>query len=139
MNLRATLLTAGLGALVLTGAPALAHHSFAMFDGDKVLTLEGTVREFQWTNPHTWTQLQVTNAQGVVEEWAIEGASLNALARQGWKRTSLKAGDKVSMKIHPLKSGEKGGSFMSATLPDGSTLGRTGAQLASPSQPQTAN
>jgi len=139
LNLRATLLTAGLGALVLTGAPALAHHSFAMFDGDKVLTLEGTVREFQWTNPHTWTQLQVTNAQGVVEEWAIEGASLNALARQGWKRTSLKAGDKVSMKIHPLKSGEKGGSFMSATLPDGSTLGRTGAQLASPSQPQTAN
>jgi hypothetical protein len=113
-----------LGGLVLAGGPALAHHSFAMFDGDKVLTLDGTVKEFQWTNPHTWTQLQVTNPQGAVEEWAIEGGSLNALARQGWKRTSLKPGDKISMKIHPLKSGEKGGSFMSATLADGTVLGR---------------
>ena len=139
MNLRAILLAGGVAGLVLTGASAQAHHSFAMFDGDKVLTLEGTVREFQWTNPHTWTQLQVKNDQGAVEEWAIEGASLNALARQGWKRTSLKPGDKVSIKIHPLKSGEKGGSFMSATFPDGTTLGRTGAQLASPSQPQTPN
>jgi len=118
-------MAASLGGLALMAGPALAHHSFAMFDGDKVLTLEGTVKEFQWTNPHTWTQLKVKNDQGVVEEWSIEGASLNALSRQGWKRTSLKPGDKISMKIHPLKSGEKGGSFMSATLPDGAVLGRS--------------
>ena len=131
----ASLTLGSLGGLILTAGPALAHHSFAMFDGDKVLTLEGTVKEFQWTNPHTWTQLQVKNDQGVVEEWSIEGGSLNALARQGWKRTSLKPGDKITMKIHPLKSGEKGGSFMAATLPDGTVLGRSpGAAPA-----QTAN
>lgn len=135
--MRSMLLAAGVSGLVLTCAPAMAHHSFAMFDSDKVMTLKGTVREFQWTNPHTWIQLQVPNAQGVVEEWSIEGGSLNGLARQGWKRTSFKPGDKVTVTIHPLKSGEKGGSFMSAVLPDGSTLGgRQAGPLGSPSQTQ---
>ena len=130
---------AGVAAVTLAAAPAFAHHSFAMFDNQKNVTLEGTVKEFQWTNPHSWIQLVVKDASGKEVEYSIEGGSPNGLSRAGWKRTSLKPGDKVSIKIHPLKSGEKGGSFMSATLPDGSTLGRTGAQLASPSQAQTPN
>ena len=117
-----TKLIATVTGLALMASPALAHHSFAMFDNSKVLTLEGVVKEFQWTNPHTWTQLLVRNDQGLTEEWGIEGSSINGLAREGWKRTSLKPGDKVTVTIHPLKSGEKGGSFMTATLPDGTVL-----------------
>ena len=104
-------------------APAFAHHSFAMFDNAKEMTLVGTVKEFQWTNPHTWIQVMVKNAQGQMEEWSVEGSSPNGLARRGWSRTSLKPGDQVTMMIHPLKSGEKGGSFMSAKFPDGRALG----------------
>lgn len=99
-----------------------AHHSFAMFDSSKELTLSGVVKEFQWTNPHTWIQIMVPNAQGKMEEWSVEGSSPNGLAARGWKRTSLKPGDRVTLKVHPLKSGEKGASFVSATFPDGRTL-----------------
>jgi hypothetical protein len=112
--------------LGLAGAavPALAHHSFAMFENDKNMTLEGTVKEFQWTNPHTWIQLLVTGADGKVTEWSIEGGSPNGLRRQGWRAESIKAGDKVSVVIRPLKSGEPGGALVSVTLPDGKVLGR---------------
>ncbi len=109
-------------ALCLPHAPALAHHSFAVFDRDKMLTLNGTIKEFEWTNPHSWIQIEVPNDKGVVEEWGIECNSPNNLARQGWKSTSLKPGDKVSVVIHPMRTGEKGGSFVSVTLPDGKQL-----------------
>jgi hypothetical protein len=105
----------------LVSAPALAHHSFAMFDNAKEITIEGTVREFQWTNPHSWVELVVMeNGQPV--EYSIEGQSPNGLARSGWTRRSLKAGDHVKLTMHPLKDGTKGGSFMSATFPDGRVL-----------------
>lgn len=110
------------GLALLVAAPASAHHSFAMFDNSKKVTLDGTVKEFQWTNPHTWVQVNVRNAQGQMEEWSVEGGSPNGLARRGWKRTTLKAGDKVKVVINPLKSGEKGGSFVSATFEDGRVL-----------------
>jgi hypothetical protein len=116
---------AGLAAGMLCAAalpgPAMAHHSFAMFDSQKEVTLEGTVREFQWTNPHSWVQLTVME-NGQSTEYSIEGGSPNGLARKGWSRNSLKAGDHVKVTIHPLKDGTKGGSFMHALLPDGSTL-----------------
>ena len=101
---------------LLGAAPAFAHHSFAMFDSAKSVTLNGTIKEFQWTNPHSWVQVVVKDASGKDVEWAIEGGSPNGLARQGWKRTSLKAGDKAVLVIHPMKDGSNGGSLVTATV-----------------------
>ena len=104
--------------------PGLAHHSFAMFDQTKQLKLEGTVREFQFTNPHSWIQLQVTPADGsAMQEWAIELLSPNVLARQGWKMNTMKPGDKVTVLINPLRNGDHGGNLITVTLPSGVTLG----------------
>ena len=111
-------------ATVMAAAPASGHHSFAMFDREKEITLEGVVKEFQWTNPHTWIQLLVTDADGKVTEWNIEGTSPNGLKRQGWKSDAIKSGDKVTVVISPLRNGDKGGALIMATLPDGKTLGR---------------
>lgn len=111
-------------AAVMATLPASGHHSFAMFDREKELTLEGVVKEFQWTNPHTWIQLMVTGADGKVTEWNIEGTSPNGLKRQGWKSDAIKSGDKVTVVISPLRNGDKGGALIMATLPDGRTLGR---------------
>jgi len=105
-----------------TGA-AFAHHSFAMFDQDKEVKLVGTIKEVQWTNPHIWVQVMAPNpANGQIVEWSIEGGSPNGLSRQGWRRNSLKAGDKVEITIHPLKNGENGGSLMKV-LVDGKPVG----------------
>ncbi len=116
----------------LTGpGPALAHHSFAMFDLNQEKTLVGSVKDFQWTNPHTWLWVEVPSAAGDAETWGIEGMSPNFLARRGWSKTTLKPGDKVSVVIHPVKSGEHGGSFMRITLPDGKVadmMGRAAPQ-----------
>jgi ABC-type oligopeptide transport system substrate-binding subunit len=115
-----------LSCLFLTAAalPAVAHHSFSMFDETKEVVLKGAVKEFQWSNPHTWIQLNVTDASGNVVEWSIEGGSPNLLGRQGWKRNTLKTGDQIEVTVHPLRDGQPGGSFMRAVLADGRTLGR---------------
>ena len=111
-----------LAALVLS-TPAFAHHSFAMFDQKKSVTLRGTVREFQWTNPHAFIHIEVPKGGGGTEIWQVELNSPNNLKRQGWKSTSLKTGDAVTLVINPLKDGSKGGLFVSVTLPDGAVLG----------------
>jgi hypothetical protein len=112
-----------LGALFcLIAGSALAHHSFAMFDRSKEMTIVGTVEDFQWTNPHSWIELDVPNENGGVDKWSIELNSPNNLARQGWHSNSVKPGDKISVIIWPLRSGEKGGLFMSLTFPDGRML-----------------
>ena len=113
----------GLAATLLIASPALAHHSFAMFDRQKEITLKGTVKEFQWTNPHSFIEIETPDEKGGAVSYSIEMNSPNNLTRQGWKSTSLKPGDKVTISIHPLRSGEKGGSFMYVTFPDGHTLG----------------
>jgi hypothetical protein len=101
---------------------ASAHHSFAMFDQQKETTLNGTLKELQWTNPHIWVQVMVKDAAtGHDVEWSIEGGSPNNLARKGWSRNSIKAGDKVSIVIHPLKNGDNGGSLVKVTV-NGQTL-----------------
>ena len=100
-----------------------AHHSFAMFDQSQQVTLKGTVHEFQWTNPHAWIHLDVPGANGINDSWQVELNSPNNLKRQGWKSTSVKAGDQVTLVLNPLKDGSKGGLFVSITLPDGSVLG----------------
>jgi hypothetical protein len=122
---RPALLALALAFATAPAAPALAHHSFAMFDSQKNVTLEGTVKEFQWTNPHTWIQIIVKDANGKDVEWSVEGGSPNGLARQGWSRLSLKPGDKASIVIHPLKDGTNGGSLVSASI-KGQLIGTRG-------------
>jgi hypothetical protein len=107
---------AGFAAVALAAAPAFAHHSFAMFDNTKNVTLEGTIKEFQWTNPHSWVQIVAKDASGKDVEYSIEGGSPNGLARQGWKRTSLKPGDKAVLVMHPLKDGTAGGSLVTVSV-----------------------
>ena len=112
-----TRMAAALGALgLILAGPAGAHHAFAMFDTNRELTLEGTVKEFQWTNPHTWVQLLVKDGAGKEVEWSIEGSSPNNLARFGWSRNSLKSGDHVQAIVHPLKDGSIGGSLVKITV-----------------------
>jgi hypothetical protein len=129
------------GALCLTVAiaalpiAAIAHHSYAMFDLSQTVTLQGTIRDFQWTNPHSWIWIDVPDATGVAQQWGIEGMSPNYLARRGWSKHTLNPGDKVSLVIHPLKGVERGGSFMSVTLPNGTVMRQTGAPPPASSAP----
>ena len=110
------------GSVALASGPALAHHSFAMFDRDKEVTIVGTVKEFQWTNPHSWIQVNVPNKAGKMVEWSIEGGSPNIMVRQGWKRDIMKPGDKVTVVLNPMKDGSPGGSLVRVTMPSGPTL-----------------
>ena len=110
-----------LAGLTAASVPALGHHSFAMFDQTKQMTLEGTVREFQWTNPHSFIELDVPSG-GRVRHWSIELNSPNNLTRQGWRRTSLKAGERISVRIAPLRNGHTGGLFLDLTKADGRVL-----------------
>jgi hypothetical protein len=108
---------AAVGALIAaTGAPALAHHSFAMFDSQKSVTLQGTIKDFQWTNPHSWIYLMVKDSTGNDVEWGIEGGGPNGLARFGWTRSSLKPGDKAVIVIHPLRDGTSGGQLVTVSV-----------------------
>lgn len=111
--------------LVTAGTSAVAHHSFAMFDQTKEVTLKGTVTDFQWTNPHAFIHVQTMGTDGKPEVWQIELNSPNNLKRQGWKSTSLKVGDNVTLKTNPLRdmTEHKGGLFISVTLADGTVLG----------------
>ncbi len=96
---------------------ASAHHSFAMFDQSKQVTLQGTLKELQWTNPHIWVQVIAKDpVSGKDVEWSIEGGSPNGLTKRGWHHNSMKPGDQITMVIHPLKSGEHGGSLMNLTV-----------------------
>ena len=110
-------------AFTMSAIPAFAHHSFAMFDAEKKVTLEGTVKEFQWTNPHSWILLTVSDAQGKAEQWAIEMGGPSGLARQGWVPKTLTPGMNISVIMHPLRDGAHGGQFLAVTLPDGTQLG----------------
>ena len=103
--------------------PALAHHSYAEFDTDKKLTLEGTVKQFEWTNPHSWLLIMVPNAKGEQEQWAVELNSVSLLASRGWKPKTVVSGDKVSVTFHPMRNGSHAGSYMAIKLPNGKTMG----------------
>jgi hypothetical protein len=99
-----------------------AHHSTTMFDMQKTVELKGTIKEFQWTNPHTWTIVTVEGDAITAGEYGLEGMSPNYLSRNGWTKRSLKFGDKVTLLVHPLKDGRKGGFLVSVTLADGTVL-----------------
>ncbi len=107
--------------LASVGAPAVAHHSFAMFDQSKVTELKGvTVVDFRWGNPHVFLVVQSRGTR-----YALECASPSALTTSGWKFNSVKAGDKISVAFFPLRNGKSGGALKSATLADGKQLGGT--------------
>src|SRR5258705_9899943 len=101
MDMR-SLIAAGIAAtLPAIAIPAFAHHSYAEFDTDKKVTVEGTVKEFQWTNPHSWMLVMVPNARGELEQWAVELNSVSLLAERGWKPKTVLPGDKVAITFHP--------------------------------------
>ena len=110
-------------AVMLTASSALAHHSFAMFDQSKSVTLQGTVKDFRWSNPHVFIQLLVKNDAGNEDEWSIEMTSPEHLARVGWKPGAMKPGDKVTLVIHPMRDGSTGGQYLSGTGPGGPLTG----------------
>ena len=115
-------------AATLAAAPALAHHSFAMFDMTKSVSLQGTIVSFKWSNPHAWLELDVPKAGGAADHWSIEMTSPNNLVNLGWKRSSLKPGDKTTIVVHPLRDGKNGGSLVQATTADGTVLGSATGQ-----------
>jgi Family of unknown function (DUF6152) len=119
------LLNYGLIAIVamLTASSLLAHHSFAMFDQSKSVELRGTVKSFRWSNPHVFIQLLVKDEGGGDEEWSIEMTSPEHLARVGWKPGTLTPGDKVTLIVHPMRNGVKGGQYLSGTGPGGPLTG----------------
>lgn len=117
---------------VYAAAPALAHHSFAMFDFQKTLTIEGTIREFQWTNPHVVIWVDVPSEDGGEPElWGVEITSPGNLLRAGWTKRSLNPGDRVSVTMGPLRNGDNGGAFRAAkNLTSGEDLVYDYARLA---------
>jgi len=116
-----------IGAGGLIAHAAFAHHSPVMFDQAKPRTLTGTVREFQWTNPHSYIQLVVKNEQGEDEEWSLEMAAPTYLYNLGWRPSTVKAGDIVTVTIAPLRKGGKGGLVLKAATADGKTIGKAPA------------
>ena len=112
-------------AAVVAAPLAEAHHSYAMFDFQKNVTLEGTVKNFKWSSPHALIEVTVMYKAGPVD-WTIEMGSVGGLMRSGWSQTTIKPGDKVKVVVHPLRDGNAGGSFLSITLPNGTVLGGGG-------------
>lgn len=123
---RLTRIVGGLGMALCLIGPVSAHHSFAAFNMEQTLTITGTVKDFEWTNPHCWIVLQVLAADGTSTEWRFEGAPPIMLSRGGWTEDSLHAGDRITINYHPRRDGAHGGGFQSVTLPDGRSIGSGG-------------
>jgi hypothetical protein len=113
-----------LGAAVFATA-ALAHHSFAMFDHEKVQKIAGTIKEFEYINPHAWLHIVTAGERPVT--WSMEMGGTGQLTRDGWKRDSVKPGDKVTVEFHPLIDGSHGGQFLAVTFADGKVMCQAGA------------
>lgn len=109
-----SLVAAAVSGLVAS-SPASAHHSFALFDTSKTVSLEGKVTKFEWSNPHSWITLQVAGPGNSMEDWMIELPSAGALAREGWNKDFVKVGEKLILRVNPLKDGKRGGSLTSFT------------------------
>jgi hypothetical protein len=121
----------GLSAMIISAiaVPAVAHHSFAMFDAQKTVSLEGTVKELEWTNPHAWLRIMVDDQKlGRPVLWAFEMSSPARMTTIGLRADSVKPGDKVTVTFHPMRDGSRGGQFMQAKLPDGKEIVRANAR-----------
>ena len=110
-------------AVVAAGVPAQAHHSFAMFDLQKQVTVSGTVRQFQWTNPHAYIQLVAKDASGNDVEWSMEMGAPMYLYARGWRPGTLKAGQRITVTLNPLRNGRPGGVVRDVTTADGKAIG----------------
>ena len=119
--LRSLLLTSVLTVGSAASAPAFAHHSFNMFALDQVVTVYGTVKDYDFKMPHVWFYVLVPKG-GAQEEWGFEAHSPNLVARKGWTVNSLKPGDKIAVTMHPMKDGSKAGSVIYVTYPNGKVL-----------------
>jgi hypothetical protein len=108
--------------VLVIASPALAHHSFAMYDHTKTITLKGSVTKFQWSNPHAYIELDVPDSKGAVKHYALECTSINMMQRAGWRSNMIKFGDQVKAVMAPLLSGQSAGLLLEITLPDGKTL-----------------
>ena len=115
-----------LGALAIGGTSVLAHHSFSMFDTGAPITITGVVSGVEWTNPHVYIELDLTEPVKGAKHWSIELGSPSILQRGGWKFNTVKRGDKVTAVVSPLKNGEPGRLLTRITLPDGRVLGNGG-------------
>jgi len=124
MNLKLLGMT---GAVLMLAGPAFAHHSFAMFDYNKEVTIAGELKDLQWTNPHIHLLVNVPDGRGGIAEWDIEGATPGNLRRTGWSRDVIKPGEKISIVIHPLKNGTTGGMLVRASKSDGTAIGTAAA------------
>ncbi len=107
----------------LLPATATAHHSFSMFNRDQLTTVSGVIKDYEWSNPHVWIRLMVTDDKGMPREWGFEMQSIAQDSRAGWRPDSVKPGDKVTIEFHPLKDGSRGGQLTSAVLANGTRLG----------------
>lgn len=115
------------GAALMLAAPAFAHHSFAMFDYNKEVTITGELKDLQWTNPHIHIIVNVAGASGAAE-WDVEGGTPANLRKTGWSRDVVKPGEKISIVIHPMKNGSNGGMLVRAAKGDGTVIGANGGQ-----------
>jgi hypothetical protein len=127
-----TIAIAGLCA-ALIALPLSAHHSHAMYDTAQPIVIKGNVKSFQWTNPHAWLTVTVTDEAGQTREWTLEMGATPSLAQQGWRPRTVVPGDSVSVAFHPLKEnlrslseGRNVGALAGIRLPDGSHLGDAG-------------
>jgi hypothetical protein len=109
-------------AVLALAAPVFAHHSFAMYDHTRTITIKGEVTKFQWTNPHAYLEVDVKQKDGTLKHYSIEMTSINMMQRLGWRSNMIKAGDLVKVTVSPLLNGEAGGLMLDVTLPDGRKL-----------------
>lgn len=125
MNIR-TLAAAGVAA-TLFALPAIAHHSFAMFDNSQTVHLNGTVTQLEWINPHVWLHIDVTGEDGASQQYSFEGGSTGQLTQSLWTAETVVPGDVIDVGFHPLKDGSNGGQLLEITKEDGSWFCQGGA------------
>jgi hypothetical protein len=120
MKVKAALLSM---AALCVSVPAFGHHSFAMFDRDRIVRIAGVVKEYEWTNPHVWLHILAPDKDGKSVQWSFEMQSIAQDSRAGWRADTVKPGDKVTVEYHPLKDGSRGGQLTAGVLANGTRLG----------------
>jgi hypothetical protein len=111
---------------LIATAPLAAHHGAATFDTGKELKMQGTVTEWVWSNPHCFLKFDVTEQDGTVRHWTVETSNPPDMVNRGWSRRSFKGGEKVTVVVEPVKSGNPVGRLLTVTLPDGKVLSTRG-------------
>ena len=129
-------LALAIAGLLIMAAPLGAHHGAASFDTTKELTLQGTVTEWIWANPHCFLKFDAKDDTGTVRNWVVETGNPTDVSRNGWARLSFKVGDTVTVTLQPVKSGAPVGRIRSVLLPSGQRLGAQGGAPRAGAPPQ---